>query len=125
VTSNLAFHLLRDNSNALLSIHFHSVGGNIGSGYRIPSYRALAASGPDNIHTLTFDYRGFGKIQGVPTEEGIIQDAIVVGEWVLYVAKITLTRILIFGQSLGTAVNMAVAEHFASRDKPIILPDIL
>jgi abhydrolase domain-containing protein 12 len=120
VTGNLAFHLLRDDPNTLLAIHFHGAGGNMGSGYRIPNYRALAANGPDNIHILTFDYRGFGKSPGIPTEDGLIQDAIAVVEWALQVAKIPPSRILIFGQSLGTAVNMAVAERFASREKPII-----
>jgi abhydrolase domain-containing protein 12 len=120
VTTGLGFELLRDDPDALLAIHFHGAGGNMGSGYRIPNYRALAAGNPDRIHILTFDYRGFGKTPGVPTEQGLIQDAISVVDWALNVAKIPPSRILIFGQSLGTAVNMAVAESFASRDKPVI-----
>ena len=120
VTTGLGFQLLRDDPDALLAIHFHGAGGNMGSGYRIPNYRALAAGNPDKIHVLTFDYRGFGKTNGVPTEQGLIQDAIAVVDWALNVAKIPPSRILIFGQSLGTAVNMAVAEHFASRKEPVI-----
>lgn len=120
VTANLAFQVLRDDPEALLAIHFHGAGGNMGSGYRIPNYRALSANNPDKIHVLTFDYHGFGKTPGVPTENSLIEDAIAVVEWALNVAKIPSSRILIFGQSLGTAVNMAVAERFASRDEPVI-----
>jgi abhydrolase domain-containing protein 12 len=120
VTTGLGFELLRDDPDALLTIHFHGAGGNMGSGYRIPNYRALAAGNPDKIHVLTFDYRGFGKTPGVPTEQGLIQDAVAVVDWALNVANIPPSRILIFGQSLGTAVNMAVADHFASLEKPAI-----
>jgi len=120
VTTGVGFQLLRDDPDALLVIHFHGAGGNMGSGYRIPNYRALAAGNPDKIHVLTFDYRGFGKTPGVPTEKALIQDAIAVVDWAINVASIPPSRILIFGQSLGTAVNMAVAESFSSRDKPVI-----
>lgn len=119
-TTGLGFQLLREDPDALLAIHFHGAGGNMGSGYRIPNYRALAAGNPDKIHVLTFDYRGFGKTPGVPTEQGLIQDAIAVVDWAFNVANIPPSRILIFGQSLGTAVNMAVAEHFASLEKPVV-----
>jgi len=120
VTDTLGFQLLRDDPGALLAIHFHGAGGNMGSGYRVPNYRALAVGSPDKIHVLTFDYRGFGKTPGVPTEDGIIQDAVAVVDWALNVANIPPSRILIFGQSLGTAVNMAVAEHFATQREPVI-----
>ena len=120
VTTGLGFRHLHDDPDAVLAIHFHGAGGNMGSGYRIPNYRALAAGNPDKIHVLTFDYRGFGKTPGIPTEQGLIQDAIAVVDWAINIANIPPSRILIFGQSLGTAVNMAVAEHFAAREKPVI-----
>jgi abhydrolase domain-containing protein 12 len=120
VTDTLGFKLLRDDPEAMLAIHFHGAGGNMGSGYRIPNYRALSANDPENVHVLTFDYRGFGKTPGVPTEEGLIEDTTAVVEWALNVANIPPSRILIIGQSLGTAVNIAVAERFASRDEAVI-----
>lgn len=48
-----------------------------------------------------------------------MQDAIPVVEWALTVGNIPPSRILIFGQSLGTAVNLAVAEHFALKPSPV------
>lgn len=72
----------------------------------------MASGAPDKIHVLTFDYRGFGYSTGTPTERGIIEDGIAVLKWAMDVAHIPPNRIVILGQSLGTAVATAVAEHF-------------
>ena len=62
---------------------------------------------------LAVDYRGFGRSTGTPTEKGIINDGIATVDWALNVAKIPPHRIVLVGQSLGTAVTTAVAEHFS------------
>ena len=61
---------------------------------------------------MTVDYRGFGYSTGSPTEKGLITDGIALVDWALNIAKIPPERIIILGQSLGTAVSTAVAEHF-------------
>lgn len=66
-----------------------------------------------NTHVLTIDYRGFGLSTGSPTEAGLVADGIALVDWVLHVAKIPPERIVILGQSLGTAVSSAVALHYA------------
>ena len=119
-TTRLAFQLLRYDPSARLIIHMHGAGGTVGSGYRVPNYRALSAGQPDKIHVVTFDYRGFGRTPGSPSERGIILDALAVVEWALNVAKISPSRILIFSQSLGTAVNMAVAEHYVHQQPAVV-----
>ena len=81
-------------------------------GWRTDTYRALYSGAPDKIHILAVDYRGFGYSSGVPTEKGLIIDGISMVNWALHVARIPPERIIIFGQSLGTAVTIAVAEHF-------------
>ena len=120
ITSRIGFKLLRDDPDARLVIHMHGAGGTVGSGYRVPNYRALSAGQPTRIHVLSFDYRGFGRSRGTPTERGLCLDAIAVVDWALKVAGIPPSRILIFGQSLGTAVNLAVSEHFALQSPPIV-----
>ena len=120
ITSRLAFKLLRDDPDARLVIHMHGAGGTVGSGYRIPNYRALSAGQPRLIHVLTFDYRGFGYSTGVPNEQGVSLDAIAVVNWAMEVAGIHPSKILIFSQSLGTAVGLAVAEHFAAQSPPVV-----
>jgi len=120
ITSRLAFQLLRDDPNARLVIHMHGAAGTVGSGYRVPNYRALSAGQPGKIHVLTFDYRGFGRSSGTPTENGVISDALTIVEWSMNVAGIPPSRILIFGQSMGTAVSLAVSNHFAQQSPPIV-----
>lgn len=120
ITSSLAFKLLRDDPDARLIIHMHGAGGTVGSGYRVPNYRALSAGHPSSLHVLTFDYRGFGRSLGTPSERGICDDAIAVVDWVIETAGIRPPRILIFGQSLGAAVVLAVSNHFALQSPPIV-----
>ena len=59
----------------------HGAAGTVGSGYRVPNYRALSAGDPKSIHVLTFDYRGFGLSPGVPSERGICLDANAVAKY--------------------------------------------
>ena len=120
VASRTAFRHLHDDPDARLIIHMHGAAGTVGSGYRVPNYRALSAGQPQNIHVLTFDYRGFGRSRGTPSEHGILVDAISVIDWAMNVAGIPPSRILLFGQSLGTAVGLAVSEHFALQSPPIV-----
>ena len=120
ITSRLSFKLLRDDPEARLVIHMHGAGGTVASGYRVPNYRALSAGDPDRIHVLTFDYRGFGRTSGTPSQSGVTLDAIAAVEWALKVAKVPPERIVIFGQSMGSAVNTAIAEHFVQQDPPVL-----
>lgn len=119
-TSRVAFRILRDDPDARLILHLHGAGGTVGSGFRTPNYRALSAGDPNKIHVLTFDYRGFGRSTGNPTERGLISDALAVADWAMNVAGIPPSRIILFGQSLGTAVTVAVSEHFALQSPPVI-----
>ncbi|TAQ90823.1 hypothetical protein B7494_g852 [Chlorociboria aeruginascens] len=64
----------------------------------------------------SIDYRGFGLSTGSPTEEGLIIDGIAAVDWALHVANIPPERIVILGQSLGTAVATAVAEHYVKKE---------
>ena len=120
ITSRLAFQLLHDDPEARLVIHMHGAAGTVGSGYRVHNYHALSAGQPGKIHVLAFDYRGFGYSSGTPSESGLVLDALAVVGWAMNVAGIPSSRILIFGQSLGTAVSIAVSEHFALQSIPVV-----
>jgi abhydrolase domain-containing protein 12 len=67
-----------------------------------------------NIHILTIDYRGFGQSTGSPSEQGVISDGVALVNWALHTAHIPPERIVILGQSLGTAVASGVIHHFAT-----------
>lgn len=87
--------------------------GNVAQGWRTDSYRSITDGSTTSIHILAIDYRGYGLSTGFPTEEGIITDGIATVDWAIHVAKVPSNRIVILGQSLGTAVTSAVVEHFA------------
>ncbi|KGO70585.1 hypothetical protein PITC_051790 [Penicillium italicum] len=120
IKSRLAFQLLREDPDARLILHMHGAGGTVASGYRVPNYRALSAGNPGKIHVLTFDYRGFGKSTGTPSETGLIIDALAIVDWAMNVAGIPPSRILMFGQSMGTAVSISVSKHLAVQNPPIV-----
>ena len=62
---------------------------------------------------LAFDYRGFGLSDGVPSEEGLLKDALAVVDWAVDKAGIPPSRIVLYAQSLGTAVAISLAQHLA------------
>ena len=40
----------------------------------------MSAGAPDRIHTIAMDYRGFGSSTGVPSEEGLLMDALTLAD---------------------------------------------
>jgi len=56
-----------------------------------------------------FDYRGYGRSQGRPTEEGMYQDALAAYDYLATSRRVTPDRMLLFGRSLGAAVAGYVA----------------
>jgi abhydrolase domain-containing protein 12 len=120
IASTFAFQLIRNDPDVRLVIHFHGAAGTVGSGYRVPNYRALSAGQPSKIHVLTFDYRGFGRSTGTPSESGMLLDALAAVEWATDIARIPPCQILIFGQSMGTAVSIAISAHYALQSQPVV-----
>ena len=55
------------------------------------------------------EYRGYGGNPGRPTEEGLIADAAAAFDWLTQEKEIPSTQILLFGESLGGAVAVALA----------------
>jgi abhydrolase domain-containing protein 12 len=99
----------------------HGSGVTEGSGYRVPNYRTLSAGQPSKFHVLAFYYRGFGQSTASHSESGLIVDALTVVKWAMNVAAVPPSRILIFGQSMGTAVSITVSEQLALQSPPVVL----
>lgn len=115
-----AFKLLQDDPNAQLVICLHGAAGTIASGSRPARYRSLYSGASDRIHTVAIDYQRFGNSTGTRSEEGLLIDALAVTNWAMNVAEIPPERIVIVGQSLGTAVGIALAHHLAMHHKPTL-----
>lgn len=61
---------------------------------------------------LAYDYRGYGRSSGTPTEQGILQDARAARKWLAARAGVAENQIVQMGESLGggVAVDLAAAD---------------
>jgi abhydrolase domain-containing protein 12 len=125
VTTRLSFKLLKEDPDAMLVLYFHGAAGTLGSGWRPPSYRAISAGAPDKIHTVAIDYRGFGQSTGLPSEEGLLTDALTLAEWAMNVAGIPPSKIVLFSQSLGTAVALSLVQYLVSQPEPVLFSGVV
>jgi len=62
---------------------------------------------PANV--LAVEYRGYGRSQGAPTEDGLYRDAEAAYDYLVRERGIASSRIIAFGASLGTAVAADLA----------------
>jgi fermentation-respiration switch protein FrsA (DUF1100 family) len=62
-----------------------------------------------NATVLVYDYRGYGRSEGSPTEAGVLQDARAARAWLAQRAGVREQDIVQFGESLGGAVAVNLA----------------
>jgi hypothetical protein len=86
---------------------FHGNAGNMAG--RAPVYAFLRDT-PANVFAL--EYRGYGKSEGAPSEDGLYRDADASLHYLTNNLRINPKQIVVFGQSLGTAV----ASHLAANN---------
>jgi fermentation-respiration switch protein FrsA (DUF1100 family) len=83
-------------------LYFQGNGG--GPLLRVPRFAALAKEG---IGLVALNYRGYGGSSGSPSEEGLIADARAAYDFAA--ARYDPKRIVLWGESLGTGVAVALA----------------
>jgi uncharacterized protein len=81
----------------------HGNAGNIS--HRLDTCAALLATG---VNVFVFDYRGYGRSEGRPSEEGTYRDAQAAYQW-LRQKGFAGTNIIAFGESLGGAIAAELA----------------
>lgn len=82
----------------------HGNAGNVS--HRLENIRRLSQRG---ISVLIFDYRGYGRSTGMPSEVGLYQDALASYDYLIHHRRISPERLILFGRSLGAAVAGEVA----------------
>lgn len=82
----------------------HGNAGNVS--HRLENIRQLYQRG---ISVMIFDYRGYGRSTGVPSEAGLYQDALTSYDYLIHHRRISPERLIIFGRSLGSVVAGEVA----------------
>jgi len=88
---------------------FHGNAGNIG--HRLSWIALLHRLG---VNVFIFDYRGYGKSEGHPFEEGLYRDARAAYQWWATKRQSSSEKLILVGESLGGAV----AVHLAARVSP-------
>lgn len=89
----------------LAVLHAHGNAGNIS--HRLDMADALLETG---VNVLLFDYRGYGRSRGRPSEEGTYRDAEAAHAW-LVARGFAATHLIAFGESLGGAVVAELARR--------------
>ena len=97
----IAWHLPPRGDKPVI-LYFHGNGGSLRG--RVDRFRALTA---DGTGLVALSYRGYGGSSGRPTEAGLISDAIAAYAFAL--ARYPAERIVLWGESLGTGVAVALA----------------
>jgi hypothetical protein len=98
--------LVRAEEPVATLLSFHGNAGNLA--HRSEKIRRLRNAG---FTVFIIDYRGYGRSEGSPTEEGVYRDARAAYDYLVALPNIDTTRIIAHGVSLGGAVAVDVAVH--------------
>ncbi len=91
-------------------LFFHGNAGNIS--HRLDSLRIFHGLGLD---TLILDYRGYGRSEGEPSEEGTYRDADAALRYLQEQRGVAAEDIIVFGRSLGAAIGAHLATRYQVR----------
>ncbi|MFA6956283.1 MAG: alpha/beta hydrolase [Thermoanaerobaculia bacterium] len=97
-------------ADAPLLIFFHGNGGNLS--HRADTAEELERRG---ISVLLFDYRGYGKSEGSPSESKLYVDGLAVYDYARTTLGAPAERIALYGESLGGAYAADVAANRSVR----------
>jgi len=95
--------LPHEGSNEVL-LFLHGNGGNIS--HRGESLLIFQRLG---LNVLIIDYRGYGRSEGTPSEDGLYEDARSAWRYLTEIRSYRAGQIIIFGRSLGGAVAVKLA----------------
>lgn len=93
-------------------LFMHGNAGNIS--HRLDSIRIFNALG---LSVLIFDYRGYGRSEGKPSEQGVLRDGHAAWDHLVHEIGEAAGRVVVFGRSLGGAP----AAEVAARNAPAAL----
>ncbi len=94
-----------------VALFFHGNAGNVsvcGESLKVLNQR-------HHLAVMTMDYRGYGKSEGTPSEQGILLDARAARAWLAQRTGVSEASIVLFGQSLGGAVAIDLAAENGAR----------
>ena len=103
-----AWYVPHDRPRAVI-LFSHGNGGNLS--HRADTARILNEL--VGVSVMLYDYRGYGRSEGRPNEQGIMEDARAAREWLAQRERIAPEDIVLVGRSLGGAVAVDLAQDGA------------
>jgi uncharacterized protein len=94
-----------------VALYLHGNAGNIS--YLADTLRLLSER--HRLALMAFDYRGFGRSEGTPSEAGLYQDARAARAWLAKRTGVAEGDIVLIGYSLGGAVAVELAARDGAR----------
>ncbi|MFC1892075.1 alpha/beta hydrolase [Thermodesulfobacteriota bacterium] len=85
-------------------LFFHGNAGNIS--HRLDNVQRLLLR---KLQVFIFDYRGYGKSSGKPSEKGLYLDGLAAYDYLITTEHISPDDIILFGRSLGAAIAIDTA----------------
>ncbi len=104
------WYLPHPNPRAIV-LFSHGNAGNLTS--RIHTLRSLNKR--HGVSVMTYDYRGYGRSAGEPSENGILEDARAARSWLAEASRTPEKEIVLVGRSLGGAVSIDLASKDGAR----------
>jgi uncharacterized protein len=92
------WHFPAAEQNAPVLVIFHGNAGNIS--HRLDWLAPFLRRG---LGALLFDYRGYGKSTGRPSEKNFQQDALIIWDYLTKTKKLPCGSLILFGRSIGSA----------------------
>lgn len=83
----------------------HGNAGNIS--HRLDSLEIFHQLG---LNVLIYDYRGYGRSSGRPSEQGLYRDAEAALDWMTRERNVAPDEVVLFGRSMGAAVSARIAQ---------------
>ena len=108
VADNSFPNLLSDNRPIVLYLHGNT--GTRAAYSRINVYKFLTEE--KDYHVVTFDYKGFGDSDCSPSESGLMEDGLLVWQWIKTHAP--LANMYIWGHSLGSGATIYLTSNLTA-----------
>lgn len=108
-----AWHVPPLDESLPLIVYFHGNAGHIGD--RMAKLNHFVAKG---FGLLAVSYRGYGKSKGLPSEPGLYDDAFTTVQNAMSSLQIPASRMILYGESLGTGIATQTAKTLADAGTP-------
>ena len=90
-------------------LHLHGNAANVSNHLPLVSWLP-----PRGYNVLMVDYRGFGRSEGKPSLDGIVEDAAAALAYLRTRSDVDATRLIVFGQSIGGATALRLLARDAA-----------